>query len=402
MTELFIPIQGVWAREYARPGTVGGGKARRFPVAFGVGPGSIPAAVDLSAAMCPGALPISLEGYFVDSFGVPVQNPPPPVMYWQANAGKTSFPDNGGVSTDDVWAVGGDLKDNLNLAPLQWQRREARVAGAAFADVDLNSVLFVGKVEYVDPGFCLGAFIDTATGDTGLNNPAMLQRLAEQNSAAGGGQHDVRLATSNTPILVNASGTSYVRCDGAAFIQAGDVGPNPGQLPVDASANTGAIWEQHPSTFVRETNALRGYQGLWGPEFDQVTLVSIDSVIPPGGLSVGPLSIFEVIRAPTHSRWCLWIDDEQHDVVVAHPAGSDLRRPRDIWNAVFAGALQTREGVGSPLPTFSVLSGAFNTFEQTGNLRHLKYLQAATFVEPYDTSTVPIVTFIPQDGGGIN
>jgi hypothetical protein len=93
------------------------------------------------------------------------------------------------------------------------------------------------------------------------------------------------------------------------------------------------------------------------------------------------------------------VDSEQHDVIVEHPAGSNLRRPRDIWNTVFAGALQTRQGVGAPLPIFTEAASValgIRQFFQLGELRHLKYLQAAIFVEPFDGSSGPITTDFPQ------
>ena len=52
-------------------------------------------------------------------------------------------------------------------------------------------------------------------------------------------------------------------------------------------------------------------------------------------VDTAPLAIYTVDTAPTHSDWVVSVDGQVQIVRLLHPAGSDYRRPRDIYNALW-------------------------------------------------------------------
>lgn len=386
MAEFFTPLQTIWAREYALPGPVAGADYGDFPVSQQ--PPGVPRFINLERSVPPGAKITTLHGYWIDLAGTDLGE-----GQWTAGIGG-SFPPAGPNLFGAVWQKTGPGPSSLpngDLNPIDQRGRVAVVAGDASDDIPPGAVRFRGEVNWVNYGCPIGQFHDDGGGEIPPNIPSTLERVRSQVAAAGGGQTNVALVGSVVPINITSAGGAFVRSDGVVTIAPSDTGVGPDKIPADPNLNNGGIFGQHPSVFLRETQAVRGYKLPQGnPPFTYITITS-DS---PNN----PIAVQIVSRAPTHSRWILFIDSEQHDVIVAHPVGSNLRRPRDIWNAVFGGALQTRQGVGAPLPIFTE-AAAFGArqFFQLGEVRHLKYLQAAIFVEPFDTNEGPILVPFPQD-----
>jgi hypothetical protein len=123
-----------------------------------------------------------------------------------------------------------------------------------------------------------------------------------------------------------------------AFIDPSDIGGANEQLPADVGSNTAARFAFHPSAFVRRSDYTRS-----------VAVRTIDSVpIAQTNNLNQPVQIVSITTAPTASDWLMVIDGHMQIVRIPHPVGSDLRRPRDIWNSVIVPALQGGQGPGTP------------------------------------------------------
>lgn len=244
------------------------------------------------------------------------------------------------------------------------------------------------------PGSCrVGVFADDNQGDTPPAIPGILDRTEKQLAVAGG-RVDLGVELGGQPLILTDVGQAYPRADNTYFIRASDVGVQPGQIPPTIAANVSSALRLQPSVFVRETSDIRGLKG------DAVTTENPDPITVAGGAP----TLLDVVRAPTHSRWILEIDSSRIEVVVAHPAGSDLRRPKEVWQAVWRGLLASTNAKGSGtangLQHFSTFitsaGGGSRLFFSRGLIRGLRYLQCATFVEPLDSSLVSITTPIVQ------
>ena len=83
--------------------------------------------------------------------------------------------------------------------------------------------------------------------------------------------------------------------------------------------------------------------------------------------------------------------------MLAHPAGSDLRTPLEIWTALLY-PLVSKEGQDN-VTTYAVTdSGASRTFTPIGQIARsaLRQLDYARFLDVADGSTAPIMTLVSQ------
>jgi hypothetical protein len=60
------------------------------------------------------------------------------------------------------------------------------------------------------------------------------------------------------------------------------------------------------------------------------------------------MALFTVARAPLFSTWWCIIDGVSQEITFQHPAGSDFRRPADIWVNVIVPFITGKGGVGGP------------------------------------------------------
>ena len=103
-------------------------------------------------------------------------------------------------------------------------------------------------------------------------------------------------------------------------------------------------------------------------------------------------------RAPTFSAWVIGVDGHKVFCGIEHPAGSDYRRPRDIWENVWlpliAGANSTAAAIDN-IEWFGG-SGPTATIYKRGLLTRLAYLDYARFWASRDMDTTPNFTILWQ------
>lgn len=194
-------------------------------------------------------------------------------------------------------------------------------------------------------------------------------------------------ATNAGQALLGTVNGTQVFCYGAAFAKPdprgyiwtkpGDVGLGPNQIPPTVAANDPARYRFFPGFF-----ALRG-----GPVQEIKSL----GPVPSDAITTQPGSLPVVIvnRPPTHSRWLVGHDGTISDVIVAHPLGSDLRTPLQIFSAIWAFPTQP------PIPTYTpTITGPNRTFAITGKISR-QFTDFVRFIEPLDGTAAPI--FAPVD-----
>lgn len=187
------------------------------------------------------------------------------------------------------------------------------------------------------------------------------------------------------------------------WLGAADIGNAPEQIPADLASNSALHYRYHPSSFFREPQYVRVIQSEptapWRTVRDNQLELDVSA---PVTTPQGALTILQVIRRPTHSRWILTIDSVELDVILAHPAGSDLRRPEAIYKSVIVPAVWANNATGSPLATWRRdFVNAGGPFLQVGVQNKMQFLEHALFVEPLDGSPVSIAEFFYQQGAVI-
>jgi hypothetical protein len=117
--------------------------------------------------------------------------------------------------------------------------------------------------------------------------------------------------------------------DGSIYIRPEDIGPNIEQIPAAVEDNTAASFRFHPTIFMRRTKYHRG-----------LTRQVVDYQAIDTQFVLQPFRIVVVDSAPTTTNWLIIVDGTPQIVTVEHGAGTDWRRPRDIWNNVWVPILQ--------------------------------------------------------------
>lgn len=230
------------------------------------------------------------------------------------------------------------------------------------------------------PKLQIGVFADDSLGDAPPNLSYILGATEDQLAVAGG---RVNLGTNvgGQPLILIQVGQAYPRADNRYFIRSTDVGVQTGQIPPAVAQNTSTALRLHPSVFVRETEKIRGFVGTGRILNQPLPITSVG----------GAPQLFDIVRPPTHSTWDIVIDSSIVTVTVAHPVGSDLRRPRDVWQQVWVRLLQATNakgsGIAGALQVFEVVTDdppVTNSFFSRGLVRGLRYMQAAIFREFFD------------------
>ena len=139
------------------------------------------------------------------------------------------------------------------------------------------------------------------------------------------------------------------------WIVAGDLGNAERQIPTTVLANSSTHYRYHPSVFFRRS-ATRDVQ-----------ILEASPVTEPVTANPGCMILRTITRAPTHSEWAFQLDGELVSGIVAHPAGSDLRRPLDVWRSVIVPLIET--GNGDVLLFDQAVAGGVRTFTARGGAR---------------------------------
>lgn len=169
---------------------------------------------------------------------------------------------------------------------------------------------------------------------------------------------------------------------GVIWLRPGDVGNGAHQIPPAVANNSASHYAFFPGVFLRRTDFLRDLSTISPAEADPVTTLA------------GALPLFQVDRPPTYSRWVLHLDGQFRVVTVAHPQGSDLRKPLEIWNAVIVPAIR----LGSLITYSFSEGGGQRLFFPTGQviLTGANQVDGAEFIEPLDGQTASIWSIVTQ------
>lgn len=185
----------------------------------------------------------------------------------------------------------------------------------------------------------VGAFADDALGDVPPTGDlrGMFAREELRLTAAGGGGSSVVQPGGTIPLRM--CDASYTDPWGRVLLTGSDVGTGVGQISPLRSSWLASQFDAHPQCFVRLTSKVRGLATAQTFTFTDTTPINSSPAV---------MRLYTVVRAPTHSTWLVVIDGVPQTLTFAHPAGSDLRRPADIWNAVLVPAMLTRSNTGGP------------------------------------------------------
>jgi hypothetical protein len=320
------------------------------------------------------------------------------------------------------------LLDNANLLPMSdctdllgngtaIPVPSIRIAGATLALLGTVSVTSVcvtfrdrnGLVRESNSRF--GWFLDDSLGDSfaGLKNSAAAGSVPRLETIFSSKMSQGALLGVKNGIEVRlpGAGAAFPAPDPEIWLHPSDIGNAIDQVPADPSLNTAEHFLFHPSTFMRRLGYHRRVEaeGLAGG-CDQFNALNADAgdIVEfgrndPITSSGGALPLFIIDRPPTFSRWRLVVDSAAIDVMIRHPAGSDYRRPRDVWSKLFAPLLAANaDRAGITLWDIEVTGGG--SFIQRGILKRMEYLEYALFIEPGDLASVvdgtPIFHPFPQ------
>lgn len=238
-------------------------------------------------------------------------------------------------------------------------------------------------------------FADDAQGD---DPPAgdlvsLFSRLEDGLAIAGGGGTTITLPTGE--VRVNLCSQAHPDPWGRVFLTSSDLGQGVGQIPTTRGTWQADQFRNHPQAFVRLGDTIR--------QVATATRFGATDAIPLNG-SPAVMRLYTVDRTPLYSSWLLVIDGQPVEVTFAHPPGSDLRRPVDIWNAVVVPAMETRSGYAVDVPgavtweaqpgvgIFDLASPSFPTpaFRQRQGLpRRLQHIQYGRILEIWDDQGSP-------------
>ena len=145
-------------------------------------------------------------------------------------------------------------------------------------------------------------------------------------------RYQIGVDTNADPVFVEQCGFAAMDPSGVVYIRPEDIGPNALQIPAGIGDNTAAAFRAHPSVF---------YPSGKSQYVRAVTRQRTDPIDVATTGGVQPLKIISVASAPTSSQWLVTIDGAPMIVTVTHPAGSDFRRPKDIWAGVILPLINT-------------------------------------------------------------
>lgn len=182
----------------------------------------------------------------------------------------------------------------------------------------------------------------------------------------------VQGATTHVARQCNFAGISPA---GEIYIRPEDVGAGAGQITSGSNVNnTAATFRLYPGVFMRRTNYVRGIQRMTR----DATAINVAG-------ATQPLTILSVTSAITFSDWLVIVDGVPAIVRLNHPANTDYRRARDIWNNVWVPIIT---GSQSPISasTFASIDGIQTVGAFVAD--RLKYMTYARMLTPNNTSRI--------------
>lgn len=254
-------------------------------------------------------------------------------------------------------------------------------AGVALAAAAADPVLFHGHLEYrypvANPYQGLIHFLefadippDAAPEDSYLPNlPNRLNALLQQLTLQSGSRYLLGNA-GGVDLYAEECGYAAVAPEGAVYIRPEDFGGAAAdRIPIDYQQNEAARFRFHPSVFIRRPQYIRGLMAGYADWYPIDALDTFDSQV---------MRIITVTSDPGASNWLIVIDGQAQVVRLLHPAGSDLRRPRDIWNEVWTPLIQGSNAISRAVELQLIqppsgFGGGTNVQIVTARLRFLEY-----------------------------
>lgn len=184
------------------------------------------------------------------------------------------------------------------------------------------------------------------SGSSGVTRLRQLTNLLQ----TGSNSYLAGVNSAGTPIVVPYCGFAALAPEGAIFIRPEDLGNGPDQIPTNMAGNTAEAFRAHPSVFFTPGRA-KYMRGLMRQAADAT---AIDFQTSDSG---GPLGITNVDSSVTSSLWLVMVDGQPCICELAHPEGSDLRRPRDIYAEAWVPVLN---GPSTSFAATEFLTGSAN------------------------------------------
>lgn len=265
-------------------------------------------------------------------------------------------------------------------APMMDRRDVLQITGAAATALGnvtgVATLQFSGEVSKTlqtiqSSSVLLDAFFDDTIDGVLPNQAAFLTRVRQKITSQGPGMLILAQQGQQT---ISINGASAAFGLGPPIIRNTDVGNGFGQIPVSPLNWTAAAFAAHPRIFFRPSTHITAIRQL-SPFPVSAPALTVDTALFP--LQAG--------RAPTHSSWRILLEGNIMDVIVAHPVGSDLRRPRDIWQKVWLPAMEIK-GIAIFDYFFLGLSPDFTRqFYSVGLLNNLENLDYAYCLDMFDS-----------------
>lgn len=193
----------------------------------------------------------------------------------------------------------------------------------------------------------VGMFADTARDDSALGVLiGMLQREEERLNARAGNSQIQRAGAPGGVVSLAHCTMGYADPWGRVVLTNADLGVGPGLVPTDRTMWQSTQFLNQPQAFVRLGGGRIRAIGAAQRFYSQVGTVGPDTPLTDPALSV--MQLYTVARTPTFSTWWVVIDGAAQELTFRHPAGSNLQRPADIWNAVIVPAMLSMSATGTP------------------------------------------------------
>lgn len=248
---------------------------------------------------------------------------------------------------DTVSLDGASLDNNTSLMATILSASSGRLAPdivlATGGAVQTALAALTGTTDDLDVNASCGYITETYMGmqhfaefqeqppDTAGSGATRLSQLIElfEISAA---RFQIGVDANAEPVFVEQCGFAAMEPSGVVYVRPEDIGPNALQIPAAVTDNTAAAFRAHPSVF---------YPSGKSQYVRAITRQRTDPIGIATGNQENPIKIVSVTQAPTTSNWLVTIDGAPMIVTVTHPAGSDFRRPRDIWAGVILPLINT-------------------------------------------------------------
>lgn len=195
----------------------------------------------------------------------------------------------------------------------------------------------------------VGMFADDARDDSALGVLIGMYQREELRLNAQAGNCQIQRAGAPGGVVSLAQCTmGYADPWGRVVLTNADLGVGPGLVPVDRTMWQSSQFFNQPQAFVRLGGGRMRAIGAAQRWYDRSAFGVVGPSVPLTDPVLSVMQLYTVARTPTFSTWWVVIDGAGQELTFRHPAGSNLQRPADIWNAVIVPAMLAMSATGSP------------------------------------------------------